>query len=645
MKRSDTNKIPVTRKLTLWVGFIVFIAFIVFSPALSNDFVNWDDYNYIRDNSLIKSFSLSAILNLFNIKTIVMGNYHPLTVLSYMCEYRLAGLNPFLYHFDNVFLHLLNIVLCAWLTWLLTKKYYAGIIAAALFAVHPMRVESVAWASERKDVLYTCFFLFSLIFYIYYSTNSIHKTRNYCLALLFFILSLLSKAQAVVLPLILLTVDYWFGRKLTYKLLAEKIPMLLLSFLTGIMAFVAQASQSSGRIHTRAVPEHLMYSFYNLAAYLFKLIYPYNLSCFYKYPLPGHFSGIIISSVLFLVLLICVVIFFRKNKTIVFGSLFFLLSVFIVIQIFPVGNAIIADRYTYVPFTGLFIMAGLIIDKIISERKRFRNLTISLIILQIVIFSWSSYAQTARWHNGETLWQQAIRHDPDNALAYNNLGNYYLDNNENKKARTELEQVVKYENDYQDVYNAYYGLARVYKREGNPGKAIYYFNKTLTLAPWFTKARTGRGLTYIEAKDYDAAILDFSVILTKFLPGDAETYNNRAFAYFLKQIPDSAVNDYKRAISAKPGYDEAYINMGKVYMSIMKYDDAINALETGLKYIPDEKLSFKGNTCMLLSYSFYYKMNYQSALDYAEKAGSMQFLVKQEYINDLKARLVNQGSQ
>ena len=230
-KKQITNPLSDARSLYKWIGLLLVVTFIVFSPALRNELVSWDDYNYIRDNPVVHNLTGENLKHIFDFNTFIMGNYHPLTILSYMIEYQISGPSPFLYHLNNILLHLCNIVLFTVLIWLLTRRFYATLIAAALFALHPMRVESVVWAAERKDVLYTMFYLLSVIAYIYYITQTEKRNRNYVLTLVFFLLSVFSKGQAVVLPLTLFLIDFWFGKKIEWKTILNKIPFFALSLI------------------------------------------------------------------------------------------------------------------------------------------------------------------------------------------------------------------------------------------------------------------------------------------------------------------------------------------------------------------------------------------------------------------------------
>ena len=320
--------------------FILIAAFFVFSPGLTNEFVNWDDYAYIVDNPLIRSLSFANIAHLFNFKTEVVGNYHPLTVLSYAVEYKLVGLKPMLYHFDNIFIHLLNSALVCVLVWKLTKHYYSSLIACVLFAIHPMRVESVVWAAERKDVLYTFFFLISLLFYIRYLFTERNKISIYILCILFYLFSILSKGQAVVLPLVLILIDYWYSGKIEIKKLLDKIPFFVLSVAFGLLATKAQASSlTSERMIHYELLDRIFFASYNLLAYPFKFLFPYQLACFYGYPLNSEMTVYYLTLPAVLILLGFLAYKFIKDKLIVFSVLFFLMCFQALFRVSHLGTA------------------------------------------------------------------------------------------------------------------------------------------------------------------------------------------------------------------------------------------------------------------------------------------------------------------
>ena len=620
--------------VVLGAGVIALVAFAVFSPALSAELLGWDDYSYIRDNPLITVFTWENILHVFNFKTVVLGNYHPLTVLSYMIEYQVAGTKPFLYHFDNLLLHLFNIILVARLVWLLTKKNSATLIAAALFALHPMRVESVVWAAERKDVLYTFFFLISLIFYIHFLLRSNRNMQYYLISLLFFVLSVLSKGQAVVLTLVIFLVDYWFSKKIDLTSLLNKIPYLIISIVSGIIAMMAQhSSLTEQRLMAHSVFERIVTAAFNVSAYLYKLVFPFQLSSFYPYPSDGDKLWVYAGALLSVVLIVLVAVLFRKNKTIVFGSLFYLLTLSIVSQILPVGNAIMADRYTYVPYIGLFFIAGVLLDRYITAKPKHAVTVVSAVILVLAVFSIKTYAQAKVWHDNGTLWQNAVDLNPGNGVAYTNLGKHHNEMQEYAVSIGLLKKAVECRNDYYDKFNAWQNLGSAYSRTGNHAEAIRCFSESVALRPGHTEGWFNRGLSNTDLGKYDSAVADFTMIVAKLNPEHKRAWYSRAVAWNKSGQADSAIADYTSAIAVDPGYGEAYVNRGNIRFSRNDYAAALDDYNRAAEIFPGD-----GTVFLNRSFVLFRMQRYREALDDALRARDLKTDVNPNYIRDLKNR-------
>src|ERR1035437_569568 len=274
------ESVLIPKKQDFWYILTVLgITIAVFFPSLFNGFVlNWDDATYITENESIKA------LNWAHLKTIstgyVNGNYHPLTILSYAIEYAICGVKPFLYHLDNLILDLLNVALVFVLVRKLSSKLEIAFITALLFGIHPLRVESVAWVSERKDVLYTFFFLLAGIKYLDYYQKAQSKVLNFILSVVFIVLSMLSKSAAVCFPGVVLLLDWFLGRKINMKLLFEKIPFFIVSLIFGVVAIYSQkdigAIQNLGPLFSFF--ERIMLSFYAVVMYIEKFFVPLGLS-------------------------------------------------------------------------------------------------------------------------------------------------------------------------------------------------------------------------------------------------------------------------------------------------------------------------------------------------------------------------------
>lgn len=605
--KKSTAKSEKKQSISLPVSVIMVISFLVFSPALSNEFVNWDDYAYIVDNPILRDFSFQNIAHLFDFNTHVVGNYHPLTVLTNMIEFKLVGIKPSLYHFDNILLHLLNILLVSLVVFALTSRYWATIIATALFAIHPMRVESVVWAAERKDVLYTLFFLLAMYQYIKYVRSESKPLSNYLLTLVFFLLSILSKGQAVVLTMVLLLIDFWFDRKWDKKAILEKIPFFLLSLAFGLLATKAQASSlTEERMIHYALTDRFFFASYNLLAYPFKLLFPFSLACFYGYPAKSEMMLYYLALPAALLLIGFVLWKFRKNKTVLFGTLFFLFTISIVIQLLPIGNAIIADRYTYVPYIGLFFMIGLFADDLLFNRSKSASV-FTLIFTVFGIFSFKSYVQATTWKSSETLWQQALKVNEKEPIANNNLAAFYLGKGQPAKALPLLEACVSNGESYQEVFRAYSNMGGAYKDLKQYDQAIAAYTKSMEVQKNFPDALFGRGLTYTDMKKYDESIADFTLLLkTDSLNPNA--YYSRAIAYKGKGDLQNAIADYKKAVGVNPQYAPAYTNLGNIYFSLQDLDQAISNYTASLKIKQD------GNTYLNRAKAFFMSGNYTDAL-------------------------------
>ncbi len=579
--------------------FILIAAFLVFSPGLTNEFVNWDDYAYIVDNPLIRDLSVANITHLFNFKTEVVGNYHPLTVLSYAFEYKLVGLKPMLYHFDNIFIHLLNSALVCVLVWKLTKHYYSSVIACVLFAIHPMRVESVVWAAERKDVLYTFFFLISLLFYVRYLFAKQNKISIYILCILFFLFSILSKGQAVVLPLVLILIDYWYSGKIEIKKLIDKIPFFILSVAFGLLATKAQSSSLTAErmIHYELL-DRIFFASYNLLAYPFKFLFPYQLACFYGYPLKSEMTLYYLALPSVLILLGFLAYKFKKDKRIVFSILFFLSTIFIVIQLLPIGNAIIADRYTYVPYIGFFILIGELLNRLIEKKPASKNTILIVLFIQLIVFAGQSFAQSRTWKSSETLWLQTLKVNPKEPIAHNNVGAYYYGIGQPEKAIPHFLTCIENSENYLEVFKAYNNLGGAYKNTNQFADALKAFNKAIELQPGYSEALFGKGLVLTDLKRYDESVNTFTFLL-KTDSLNPNNYYSRAITYRFMNKLDSAIADYQSAIRIDPNYAQAYTNLGNIYfnlqntpLAIDNYTKSLNIRAEGNTYLNRAKANF-----------------------------------------------------
>jgi protein O-mannosyl-transferase len=646
-------------KIGIALAVILLITVIVYLPVFHNSLLNWDDPFYIKNNLLIRSFNLKEIFS-----TYVLGNYHPFTILILAVEYHLFGLNAIGYHGVNLFLHLVNVILVFYTVYHISDKTVVALVASLLFGIHPMHVESVAWAAELKDLLYTLFFLASYIFYLKYleerikelkikelknmesrtffhsfilslfhskstsahqhiSTSAhiqIFKFSNfYILALLLFLVSLLSKAMAASLPLVLLLTDYFKGRKINKKILLEKAPFFLLALIFGVVALFAQRSANAvTEITTYLFPQTLIFAAYGYVNYLFKLLLPLNLCAFYPYP-GNNGTGIPIYYNAFVLILAALIVYIfysvRFTKKIIFGMGFFTITILLVLQLLPVGKAIMADRYSYIPSIGIFYLAGEGLMFLWNNKLKWP--AILLLSVTAVLFSVKTYARCGVWKNDMIFWNDVIDRyqtieeayynrgvvnmyekrnedaikdfnralvlDPKYAEAYNNRGNVFLNENKNAEALADFKKALEFKPDYAD---AYYNLGLLYMNENRNEEAFKDFNKAIELKPDFAAAYNNRGIVFINENKNAEAIKDFSKAI-ELNPDGTDAYTNRGFVLMNEKRNADAINDFNKAIELDPGNAEAYYHLGRLFVIEKRYTEALNDFNKAVELKPD----------------------------------------------------------
>ncbi len=498
---------------------IVVITFISFFPSLKNGFMQtWDDEKYVTSNPLIRELNGTHVLQMFTKQ--VNGSYVPLPLLTFAIEYKLFGDNPLPFHATNLILHILCTLLAFKLLRLLKIDLTYAAFGALLFGVHPMRVESVAWISERKDVLYSLFYLGSIIAYIRYLAEP-QKNRKFLIySILLFLGSLFSKIEAVTLPLSLLLVDYLLQRPFRLKLITEKIPYFLLSLLFGILGvFIIyrvglQGNEFLKSNQDMSLAERVLYGLYSFSGYILKFFIPISQSIMYPYPV---MTGWIRTWVLFLnpALIMAIVVFTawsaRKTRAVAFGMLFFLVNIFFLLQFFAVGNTFFADRYTYIPYFGLIFILLWFAEKIVRKnaiRKMWVNIVLSVFAVICMVLTFS---RCAVWKDGVSLWSNVISQYPGRFMEpYANRGVSYFLKHDSENAIRDYTAALSIDPNSAPVYA---DRAMAYGFTGQQEKAIEDFSKSIGINPKNAKVIYNRGVAYGNANQSDMAILDFRRVI------------------------------------------------------------------------------------------------------------------------------------
>lgn len=636
-KKQNTSKSLITY---LYIVAIIIVTFFSFLPSLFNNFTNWDDNVFVTENPDIRGFSVVNIKAVWTSSYVC--NYQPITMLTYMLDYTIFKLNPFGYHLTNLIVHLLNCLLVYYLIYLISANSTVAFITSVFFGIHPLRVESVAWIAERKDMVSGFLFLISVVLYLHYVKNRScglridgkksdielnplsfkkepkYKNQNefkksykfYILSLLFFLLSLLAKPMAVTLPVVLLTFDFLVGRKFDKGSILEKIPFLGLSIIFSIITLMIQ--ETGGAI-PRIFPFYykMLIASHGVIFYILKLIIPIKLSALYPHPDPYGTNLPLFFYISPIIIILIVYIIFKKlhkNRNFIFGILFFIITISPVIQLIPVGSAIAADRYTYIPFIGLFYIVSLFLPWLYFEKCRnninIRSILIIFFICVIAVFSALTYKRCKVWKSDLILWDDVITKYQTSALAYLSRGIAYLDEKNYEKAISDFDIALKLQPGYGDVFfsrgiafmnllrleqalddfdiainkdpkkaDGYHNRGNVYLLMKKYDKAILDFNKAIELDKRKSDFYYSRAIAYASIDENDKVITDIDSALSV-NPKDTEAYLIRGDAFFKKQDYEKAVSDYSKAISLNPNFYEAISARAKAYLMLNKSNEA-----------------------------------------------------------------------
>jgi len=606
-------------RLGLWLPILAGLVFVAFSFGFRNDFVDWDDPEYVVDNPLIRHPTWETLKTL--LRTPVALNYHPLTLLSLAANAALFDPGPTSFIVTNTLIHVLNTLLIFGLTDQLSRKYrWVSLFVALLWGLHPVHVESVIWVSERKDVLYTFFFLLACLNYLRYrqSVDSGARQRGW-LGVTFglFVLACLAKAMAVVLPVVLLLIDYWLARPTDQRrpfnraLLLEKVPFFVVSLFVGWVAANVQAGgdfygwltilgQKKDAVGDDPFAgQWLVYGSYGFFLHLVKVVFPFKLSAFYPYPdkinQPETYQWM--GPIVFLAVAGLTGWLFLKGRTekdrlIAFGLGFFLATIVLVLQFMTVGAAMLADRYSYLSYFGLLF--GLVYGlHLMTQNRPFQH---GLATLGLGLFAALCFYRTTQqvrvWKNTETLWFNALQYYPENDQIRESLGDYYGKQNRIDEAIAQFKAAIA---NGTNRYHCYEGLGNAYGLKGDYAQALemynqatrmdstqgdVFYNRGLTLNKInrneaaiqdFTKALhlmpykdsvvlAARGYAYLQAKQYRKSLADYERYLT-LKPNDPTALHNRGVDHFYLGDTQQALADIRRAIALKPDYEEAKNNL------------------------------------------------------------------------------------
>ena len=552
------------RLKTLICFFLVVMILAVYWRLLSHDFINFDTALHVTENPHVQAgLTKNSIVWAF---TSFHANFWiPLTWLSHMLDCQLFGLNPGMHHLTNLLFHFANSVLLFLLLGRMTGALWRSAFVAALFALHPLHVESVAWVAERKDVLSTLFWLMTMWAYVLYAEKP--RLSYYTLAMLFFGLGLMAKPMLVTLPFVLFLLDFWplarlrggqlnqenhpnISQSSLGRLVLEKVPFLALAVVSSVVTLLAK--QRGGALElVDMIPLKIRISnaLISYLAYIGKMIWPHNLAVLYPYPSTISGWKVIGATVFLTCLTVLLIRAAQRFPYLVVGWLWYLGTLVPVIGLVQVGSQAMADRFSYVPLIGLFIMIAWGVPELFRGwryRRLVYALSTSILLLILMISTW---LQVRYWKNSIVLFTHTIKVTSNNWLAHNNLG------------------VALY-------------------RQGRPQEAIGHYSEALRIQPDHAGAHYNLGIVLAVLARLDEAIVHYFEAL-RIRPGHANTHNNLGLALFRKGKFEEAIGQYSSALQINPEHAGAHHNLGILLAQQGRLDEAMVHYSETLRLKPD----------------------------------------------------------
>ena len=501
---------------------VLLITSVSFSPTLRNQFTNWDDANHITANPDITGLDSAHFKKIFSRP--IQDTYVPLTILSFALEYHFVQLNPFLYHLDNLLLHLGVTTLIFLFVLRLGFSLTTAGCTALLFGIHPLHVESVAWATERKDVLYAFFYMLAVYNYCGYLKT--RRWQDFIGVLVLGLLSMLAKAMALSLPFILLLCDWFYERQDKQRVLLEKIPFLF--YIVPIAWITYSLNMKILQLSTDVFQSILMCA-WSFAFYLNKFIFPFVFIPIYSVPKPiTIWNWSYAWAVIVVVGFVFCLIRYKEKRWLTLGSLFYFASIFFLLRFTENVSSrnFVADRFGYLPSFGFCLITAVLIEQITQNLKtrerQIQQAVLTFAGILIVFLSVKTFCQTQVWKNNLSLWNYAVSQNHSN-----------------------------------DIF--YYNRAASYFVDGKYDLAVADCSAAIELNPQKWSAYNVRALAYRAKGEYDLALKDFSVI-ESVSKNDVLFFNNRGITYMDKGDKDKALQDFNRALAINPRFPMARDN-------------------------------------------------------------------------------------
>lgn len=575
-------------KTMCWIlGGFLLLGMLIYGQSLGSAFVRWDDGMLIYENPAIRTIRPWSLWRVFTSYDPEL--YIPLTFVSYQLNYLIGGIHPFGYKLLNLLLHIGNAALVMACIGHLTKKRTLGIITGLLFLVHPLQTEAVEWASARKDVLSTFFFLGALLQYMRWKQDDARPSR-FAWSIAFFVLALLSKVMAITLPIVLLLTDWLQGRSLREKRTwIEKWPYFAIAIVFGIIGMAGK----SAIVSSTALSVKLLMAAKSTVFYLQQIFWPRHFSLLYPYTksIEIFSSDFLIPIGILLLLAFALVLSLRWTKILAFALIFYGITLAPTFLNFAKGGDLdvyfASDRYAYVPSIGIFLLISLVLLQTSALLKRhLGNLGTGMVtVVCAVLFlglGTKAWAQSKVWENTETLFRNVIDLYPESSyVAHNNIGNAYRLDGDLKRAKEEYLLALKIRRHPKVLSN----LGAVYRKEHRYDDAIRTYRDALVIGSESPDPHFGLGIVYADLKDFSGARREYEDAI-RLDPSKAEYRVNLGVLLAEQGDFDGAILQYQKAISLAPDHPVALFNLGVAYSAKHRTLDAIRAYERSIMIAP-----------------------------------------------------------
>ncbi|HNZ34923.1 MAG: TPR repeat-containing protein YrrB [Deltaproteobacteria bacterium ADurb.BinA179] len=595
-------------RLVLLSGLLAVVTIALYWPAQSFDFVNYDDDVFVKDNRHIRD-GLSGDGLVWAFTTFHGGNWHPLTWLSHMADVEVYGLDAGGHHRTNALIHTVGALLLFLVLAGMTNSISLSVLVAALFAIHPLHVESVAWIAERKDVLSGFFWILTMGAYAWYARHP--TVRRYLLVVLSFIMGLLSKPMVVTLPFVLILLDFWplqrtlgartafdgwtfyetVSRRVWARLVLEKMPLFLLSAGFSLLTFVAQKEVGAvWSIDKMPIDVRLANALVSYVEYLRKTVWPVDLAVLYPHAGMPDAWKIAVSAVFLGSVSVLTVRKMRAMPFLLVGWLWYLGTLVPVIGIVQVGSQSMADRYTYIPLVGLFIILAWGAERMVFRCPGAKRpaVILSLFILSGLLVS--ARSQIGTWKNSVTLFEQCLAATPLNPLAHHKLGEFYMDRNDCGRAVPHFLKAIEMKDNFPC---AYHGLGVCASRQTPSSGAFYFFRQALLFDPQLARTLVSRGILLIRLGRYAEAEQDFRRLL-QIDPSHEAAHVNLGLIFTESGKLADAEAHLIEALRVNPRSAEALNNLGLIRFGQDRREEAVECFQRALALSPREKV-FEAN--------------------------------------------------